>query len=56
MGHYNPISEVRSTGLNNMSVLSESPRLTTTALPPLQAKSGRIVGLGIIYVIAGVIA
>lgn len=40
-----------------MSVLSESPRLApTTGLAPLRAKSGWIVGLGIIYLIAGVIA
>jgi uncharacterized membrane protein HdeD (DUF308 family) len=40
-----------------MSVLSESPRLNpTTALAPLRAKSGWIVGLGIVYLIAGLIA
>ncbi len=40
-----------------MSVLSESQRLTpTTGLAPLRAKSGWIIGLGIIYLIAGVIA
>ncbi len=40
-----------------MSVLSETPRLTPTpGLAPLRAKSGWIVGLGIIYLIAGVIA
>jgi uncharacterized membrane protein HdeD (DUF308 family) len=40
-----------------MSVLSESPRLDpTTGLAPLRAKSGWIVALGIVYVIAGLIA
>ena len=40
-----------------MSVLSETPRLEpTTTLAPLRAKSGWIVGLGIVYLIAGVIA
>ena len=40
-----------------MSVLSDSPRLNpTTALAPLRAKSGWIVGLGIVYLIAGLIA
>ena len=40
-----------------MSVLSESPRLDpTTGLAPLRAKSGWIVALGVVYVIAGLIA
>jgi uncharacterized membrane protein HdeD (DUF308 family) len=40
-----------------MSVTSESPRLGPTAgIAPLRAKSGWIVALGIVYVIAGLIA
>ena len=39
-----------------MSVLSESPRLPGTELAPLRAKSGWIVGLGIVYLIGGLIA
>jgi uncharacterized membrane protein HdeD (DUF308 family) len=43
--------------VNIVSVLSDSPRLNpTTALAPLRAKSGWIVGLGIVYLIAGLIA
>lgn len=40
-----------------MSVASESPRLEPAAgIAPLRAKSGWIVALGIVYVIAGLIA
>src|ERR1700756_2972280 len=40
-----------------MSIASESPRLGPSAgLEPLRAKSGWIVALGVVYVIAGVIA
>lgn len=40
-----------------MSALSETPRLDgTTGLAPLRAKSGWIVALGVVYVIAGLIA
>jgi uncharacterized membrane protein HdeD (DUF308 family) len=53
--HYGD-GEVRSTGVNTMSVLSESPRRPGTELAPLRAKSGWIVGLGIVYLIGGLIA
>src|SRR5581483_9562415 len=39
-----------------MSVISESPLGPRPGLAPLQAKSGWIVTLGVVYVIAGIIA
>src|SRR5271165_341954 len=46
------------TGKSNMSITSDSSRSYATApgLEPLRAKSGWIIALGIVYVIAGLVA
>ena len=45
------------TGMSSMSITSDSPRYApASGLEPLRAKSGWIVALGIVYVIAGFVA